>query len=259
MTQDPDTPISSAQSVSLQSRHALRVLQQHDVLSYHCAVNMRDPGQVDRLRARLGPDVELPTDDGVYYLVFVRQLAGLPDGVQRWHPFFIPEGSVTAAAVMAALPYGRELAEEVKFQLGILPDASVSAVVDGDAVKPVPDSVDEIIFGTRVRALRAAHAAEVDVEPLLNRVRNGHSASVDEQRRTHQGLLLSGYATFTAAVLGMLRAADPDLAVNAAALLDRIFFRGDPPYLDDIVGRLDEQLPPETPGWSFFDDEPGDG
>lgn len=69
----PDLPIDAREPIAIQSRHALMVLDEDGLLVYRYPVDMRDPGVVEDLRADLGGgQIELPDDDGVYYLVYAQ-------------------------------------------------------------------------------------------------------------------------------------------------------------------------------------------
>jgi hypothetical protein len=68
-----ELPIDTREPIAIQSRHTLMVLDEEGLLAYRYPVDMRDLGAVEDLRTDLGGgQIELPDDDGVYYLVYTQ-------------------------------------------------------------------------------------------------------------------------------------------------------------------------------------------
>lgn len=117
MTDEAKTtlPIDPAEPMATQSRQALMIATERGWLNYRRPVNMNIPSQVEALRAELGPDVELPTDSGAYYLVYVDTEQ---DGTM---PLLIPEGDPRAAVFVLGALRGRADAHRVQYRQGTLP------------------------------------------------------------------------------------------------------------------------------------------
>lgn len=79
-----EMPIDADESMGLQSRHALMLAELFGLLIYRYPVDMRDPEWIETLRHDLGEDanIELPTDDGVYYFVIVETDDGVDEARQ---------------------------------------------------------------------------------------------------------------------------------------------------------------------------------
>lgn len=76
-----ELPIDTAEPMALQSRHALMLAELVGLLTYRYPVDMRELGSVETLRFDLGEgaQLDLPTDDGVYYFVYVDTGDGLQE------------------------------------------------------------------------------------------------------------------------------------------------------------------------------------
>lgn len=109
-------PIDAAEPMATQSKQALMIAVEHGwVANYHRPYNLSLPGRLDALRAALGPDAELPTDGGIYYLVFVNTTN---DGTI---PVLIPEGDPRAFVFALAVQHGKADAARVLYRQGMLP------------------------------------------------------------------------------------------------------------------------------------------
>lgn len=76
-TAEAAMPIDPTAPMGVQSRHALRILHETGAGAYYrYPVDMRVPAQVARLREDLGPDAQLPHDQGLYYLLYVESTSG---------------------------------------------------------------------------------------------------------------------------------------------------------------------------------------
>jgi hypothetical protein len=108
-------PIDHAEPMATQSRQTLMIATENGWLNYRRPVNMNIPVQAEALQAELGDDVELPTDGGTYYLVYIPTVE---DGTM---PVLIPEGDARAFVFALAATRGRVEAQKVQYRPGTLP------------------------------------------------------------------------------------------------------------------------------------------
>jgi redox-sensitive bicupin YhaK (pirin superfamily) len=118
---DDEMPIDATESMATQSRHALMLAAEANLLTYRWPVDMRQDAQVAQLRKELGADAQLPDNDGVFYLVYVTYGNPNAAGKQRRMPVLIPEGEVRSFVLALAVKEGPETARLVQFMPGTLP------------------------------------------------------------------------------------------------------------------------------------------
>ncbi len=118
MTTDvPEPVITGDQAVSTQSRNALKLARLLKLLTYRKPVEVRAEASIEHLRAELGPDVEIPEDDGLYYWIYVPSADG-----QRSLASLVPEGEVVATCrILALIKYGPEVARRFEYRKGVIP------------------------------------------------------------------------------------------------------------------------------------------
>lgn len=113
---DRDTlPIDPSEPMATQSRQALMIAHDAGWLTYRQPVDMRHDDQVQQLRDELGPDAELPNDDGSYYLIYVTAAD------RRRFPLLIPEGEARAVVFAIAAARSPQDAVRVRYRHGMLP------------------------------------------------------------------------------------------------------------------------------------------
>lgn len=111
----PEPVISGDTSVSTQSLDSLKLAVAFNLLTYRKTVELRAGASIAHLRDELGPDVEIPTDDGLYYWVYIPRADG---GDQ---PMLIPEGEVQSTCRVLAARHGRDMARRFEWRPGVIP------------------------------------------------------------------------------------------------------------------------------------------
>jgi len=108
-------PIDSGEPMATQSRHALMIGTERDLLHFDRPVNMSNPVHVAQVRAELGADADLPTDGGTYYLASIQSEQ---DGIIT---VLIPEGDARAVAWAFGCKRSRADAASLQYRQGTLP------------------------------------------------------------------------------------------------------------------------------------------
>lgn len=109
-----ELPIDLTDPMAVQSRQTLMIANEEGWLTFREPFDMSKIEDVEALRAELGPDADLPTDDGVYYLAYL----STPDGPLA---VLIPEGDPRAGVFLLAASHGRAAAAKVQYRPGMLP------------------------------------------------------------------------------------------------------------------------------------------
>lgn len=110
-----ELPIDTNEPMATQSRQALMIADEMDLLTYRQPFDLRVDTQRTALRAELGEAAELPDDAGVYYLVYVT------DVDDNRHAVLLPEGEVRAFVLALAVKWDLDAARRVQYVPGTLP------------------------------------------------------------------------------------------------------------------------------------------
>ncbi len=113
----PADPDLRSGSVATQSKNALGLAWSLGLLTYRMPVEVRSAESIARLLAEVGNDASVPTDDAVYYWVWVPVEHG--EGRQDRQAILIPEGEVRAFCLALAARAG--LAHRFNYRDGVVP------------------------------------------------------------------------------------------------------------------------------------------
>jgi hypothetical protein len=115
---DPELPVHTDEPMAFQSRQMLMIAKLAGLLTYRYPVDMNEEAQVatllEDLRASGDADFDLPTDNGVYYFVYIDSETGR-------FPMLIREGEVRGYVLGVAAKAGREAAWKLRYYHGALP------------------------------------------------------------------------------------------------------------------------------------------
>lgn len=102
---------------AIRCRWALMRAHARGVLTHYGTFDLSEPDQVEALHEQLGPDTDMPEDDGVYALVSVPTASG------ELLRLCLPEGLATLGAVVGiAAAHGPEAVADVLWRVGLMPD-----------------------------------------------------------------------------------------------------------------------------------------
>ncbi len=116
MTTKKPLPIDDEEPMAFQSRHALMMAtEERWGVRYRRPVTLRTPEQRAELRKELGAKAALPSEEGIYYLVYLDTQQGESVAL------LLPEGDARVAVFVWAVCVGVDAARRVQYRHGTLP------------------------------------------------------------------------------------------------------------------------------------------